>query len=78
MSVLLKKMGCNTRIFLPFVVILVNLHLATSVFAQVPPTPAAERLKVTEQRKALESKSVLNEIKFRNIGYTIKATKIYC
>lgn len=76
MSVLLKKMGYNTRIFLPFVVILVNLHLATSVFAQVPPTPAAERLKVTEQRKALESKSVLNEIKFRNIGPTIMSGRV--
>ena len=76
MSVLLKKMGYNTRIFLPYVVILVNLHLATSVFAQVPPTPAAERLKVTEQRKALESKSVLNEIKFRNIGPTIMSGRV--
>ncbi|MBK8142550.1 MAG: glycosyl hydrolase [Chitinophagaceae bacterium] len=76
MSVLLKKMGCNTRIFLPFVVTLVNLHLATSLFAQVPPTPAAERLKVTEQRKALESKSVLNEIKFRNIGPTIMSGRV--
>ena len=76
MSVLLKKMGYNTRIFLPYVVILVNLHLATSVFAQVQPTPAAERLKVTEQRKALESKSVLNEIKFRNIGPTIMSGRV--
>ena len=76
MSVLLKKMGCNTRIFLPFVVTLVNLHLATSLFAQVQPTPAAERLKVTEQRKALESKSVLNEIKFRNIGPTIMSGRV--
>lgn len=47
-----------------------------SIYAQVNPTPAAERMKIMEQRKALESKSVLNEVKFRNIGPTIMSGRV--
>ncbi|HEX7902663.1 MAG TPA: hypothetical protein VF487_02210 [Chitinophagaceae bacterium] len=45
-------------------------------YTQVSPTPAAERMKIVEQRKALESKSVLNEVKFRNIGPAIMSGRV--
>ncbi len=52
--------------------------LLISVFssAQPKPTPAEERLKKIEQRKALEAKSVLNEIRFRNIGPTVMSGRV--
>lgn len=62
--------------YLPAIGIMVNLFIVTSVAAQVNPTPAAERMKVMEQRKALESKSQLNDISFRNIGPTIMSGRV--
>jgi photosystem II stability/assembly factor-like uncharacterized protein len=50
--------------------------IALFTAAQVSPTPAAERLKSFEQRKALEQKSVLNNIKFRNIGPTVMSGRV--
>lgn len=55
---------------------LLFLHLYVVVFTQVEPTPAAERMKVTEQRSQLEKRSVLNEIAFRNIGPTIMSGRV--
>ncbi|MFM2339075.1 MAG: hypothetical protein RL115_2268 [Bacteroidota bacterium] len=51
-------------------VITLCLFVFTNFFAmaQTTPTPATERMKVGEQRKALQKKSVLNDIAFRNIG----------
>lgn len=54
----------------------VFLHFCFVVFPQPGPTPAAERLKVTEQRKALEARSVLNDIKFRSIGPSIMSGRV--
>lgn len=45
-------------------------------FAQVAPTPAAERLKANEQRHALEEKSLLREIPFHNIGPNIMSGRV--
>ncbi len=45
-------------------------------FAQVSPTPAAERLQASEQRRKLESRSVLNEVAFRSIGPNIMSGRV--
>lgn len=76
MFCLLKNTGCAARIALLSLFISANLFIATFVAAQVNPTPAAERMKVMEQRKALESKSQLNDIAFRNIGPTIMSGRV--
>src|SRR6266496_5451785 len=47
-----------------------------TIKAQVAPTPATERLKLMEQRKALQQKSILNEIPFHNIGPTIMSGRV--
>src|SRR5215218_7128180 len=44
--------------------------------AQGKPTPAAERMKVMQQRTALEKKSLLNSITFRNIGPTVMSGRV--
>lgn len=44
--------------------------------AQVRPTPAAERLKATQQRQALRERSVLNPVKFRNIGPSVMSGRV--
>jgi photosystem II stability/assembly factor-like uncharacterized protein len=43
---------------------------------QVKPMPAEVRLKAVQQRQALESKSVLNSIQFRNIGPSIMSGRV--
>lgn len=52
--------------------------LLVTVFtnAQVKPTPAGDRLKGMQQRKALEEKSILNSIKFRNIGPSVMSGRV--
>jgi photosystem II stability/assembly factor-like uncharacterized protein len=67
MSQLLKKL---TVLVLPF------LCLFQAGFTQPPATPGTERLKVSEQRKRLETSSVLNDIKFRNIGPAIMSGRV--
>ncbi|HEX8315760.1 MAG TPA: hypothetical protein VF609_12240, partial [Flavisolibacter sp.] len=44
--------------------------------AQVKPTPGEDRLKVIQQRAALEKKSVLNSIAFRNIGPSVMSGRV--
>ncbi|HET7898758.1 MAG TPA: hypothetical protein VFL47_13835, partial [Flavisolibacter sp.] len=44
--------------------------------AQRKPTTAAERLKLPQQRTALESKSVLNSIAFRSIGPSVMSGRV--
>lgn len=56
------------KTLLYFICIVVNLQICNSVFAQVNPTAAEERMKKIQQRKELEKKSLLNDISFRNIG----------
>jgi photosystem II stability/assembly factor-like uncharacterized protein len=43
---------------------------------QVKPTAAADRMKITQQRAALEKKSVLNSISFRNIGPSVMSGRV--
>src|SRR4030095_11647969 len=47
-----------------------------SIFAQVKPTPAAERMKSVEQRLALEKRSIINDVKFRSIGPSIMSGRV--
>lgn len=44
--------------------------------AQIKPTPAEARLKSMQQRQVLKSKSVLDSIKFRNIGPSIMSGRV--
>ena len=44
--------------------------------AQVKPTPAAERMKVVQQRLALEKASVLNPVQFRSIGPSVMSGRV--
>jgi photosystem II stability/assembly factor-like uncharacterized protein len=44
------------------------LVLSLTTFSQVAPTSADERMKAVQQRKQLEQNSLVNNIKFRNIG----------
>lgn len=44
--------------------------------AQVRPTPAAERLKGLQQRHVLEKRSIINHVKFRNIGPTTMSGRV--
>jgi len=76
MFCLLKNTGCTARIVLLPLFISANLLISTFVAAQVNPTPAAERMKVMEQRKASANKSQLNDIPFRNIGPTIMSGRV--
>lgn len=52
--------------------------LLVTVFtnAQTKPMPAEARLKSMQQRQALENKSVLNSIQFRNIGPSIMSGRV--
>src|SRR5688500_37131 len=44
--------------------------------AQVHPTPAGERMQGLDQRRKLQALSVLNDIKFRNIGPAIMSGRV--
>jgi photosystem II stability/assembly factor-like uncharacterized protein len=60
------------RKLLPLLMALTSLQL----FAQVKPTPAAERLKGLEQRKLLEKNSTVNKVAFRNIGPSVMSGRV--
>lgn len=61
------------RQFLP---LLLCTLVTITVKAQVNPTPAEERLKSFQQRKALEAASVINDVKFKNIGPAIMSGRV--
>jgi photosystem II stability/assembly factor-like uncharacterized protein len=50
--------------------------LTLTISAQIKPTSAEERLNGLKQRKVLEEKSILNEVKFRNIGPSIMSGRV--
>ncbi len=50
--------------------------LAQSLSAQVTPTPALERIKGIERRKALEAQSMVQNVPFRNIGPTVMSGRV--
>ena len=56
--------------------ILLFLATAATGIAQVKPTSANERMKSTEQRKALHQKSLVNNVSFRNIGPSIMSGRV--
>ncbi|MBL0134112.1 MAG: hypothetical protein IPP79_08900 [Chitinophagaceae bacterium] len=55
---------------------LIVFMLSFSALCQVKPTAAADRLKSIEQRKMMENKSMLKDLKFRNIGPTIMGGRV--
>lgn len=55
---------------------LIVFLLSTPALSQIKPTAAADRLKTIEQRKMMENKSMLKDIKFRNIGPTIMGGRV--
>lgn len=46
------------------------------LYAQIKPTAAADRLKTVQQRKLLENKSMLKDLRFKNIGPTIMSGRV--
>ena len=54
----------------------VVLILSLTTIAQVNPTSAEERMKGIQQRKTLEQNSLVNGIKFRNIGPTVMSGRV--
>ena len=52
------------------------LLITLTIWAQVSPTPAAERMKGLEQRRKLENISLLNNIPFRSIGPNIMSGRV--
>jgi photosystem II stability/assembly factor-like uncharacterized protein len=57
---------------------LLSLTLLVTVLSngQVKPTSPSDRLKVTQQRAALEKKSILNAISFRSIGPSVMSGRV--
>src|SRR6185369_2695644 len=51
-----------------FCCLVLVLILSLTTFSQVNPTLGEERMKAVQQRKLLEQNSLVNNIKFRNIG----------
>ena len=54
----------------------VFILLTFSAIGQVKPTSADERLKSNEIRKNLEKKSVVNGVKFKNVGPTVMSGRV--
>ncbi|WP_167517026.1 WD40/YVTN/BNR-like repeat-containing protein [Hydrotalea flava] len=61
---------------LKLTLITVCLCIAISLFAQVPPTSADQRLKGLEKKSALIAQSVINQIPFRNVGPSIMSGRV--
>jgi hypothetical protein len=53
-----------------------SIVLTLTIQAQIKPSSAEDRLKGLQQRKALEEKSLLNNIKFRSIGPSIMSGRV--
>ncbi len=74
MSILLKKYSNRKHFFTLCLIYLFGAGISTH--AQVQPTPGDERLKVVDQRSALEKKSILNDVKFHSIGPSIMSGRV--
>ncbi|RWZ87011.1 MAG: glycosyl hydrolase [Hydrotalea sp. AMD] len=66
----------NEKIMLKLTFTTVCLCIAISLFAQVPPTSADQRLKGLEKKSALIAQSVINQIPFRNVGPSIMSGRV--
>lgn len=67
---MIPKLPAKITISLPLVL------LTFSLFAQLKPTPAEERMKSMQKRREMERKSLVNNINFRNIGPTIMSGRV--
>ena len=47
-----------------------------SISQQLTTTSASERMKAFDQRKALEMKSLVNNVKFRSVGPTVMSGRV--
>jgi hypothetical protein len=56
--------------------LLLLLAITANGLAQVKPTPAAERLKAADQRKALAQKSLVNNTTFRSVGPSVMSGRV--
>lgn len=54
----------------------ITLLISIVSFAQVKPTPAADRMKSVQQRKVLQQQSLINHIPFRNIGPSVMSGRV--
>jgi photosystem II stability/assembly factor-like uncharacterized protein len=59
-----------------FLCLSLSILTTLTINAQISPTSAAERMKGMEQRHKLESVSVINNVKFRNIGPAIMSGRV--
>ncbi len=59
-----------------FILLLTLVFVTICGYSQVNPTPAGERMQALDQRRKLEARSVLNAIKFRNIGPSIMSGRV--
>ncbi len=73
---LLKKNARRRTHFLFAISASALLLISTSSFSQVNPTSAGERMQGLDQRRKLQSRSLLNDIQFRNIGPTIMSGRV--
>ncbi|MDZ4796045.1 MAG: glycosyl hydrolase [Bacteroidota bacterium] len=71
---LLKKVARHKR--LSALLAFSYLLISSFVFSQVNPTPAGERMQGLDQRRQLTSRSLLNEVAFRNIGPSIMSGRV--
>ena len=62
--------------YIKTILFILSAFVCYQTIAQVKPTPAAERMKKIQQRKLLESKSMVNDIKFRNIGPSVMSGRV--
>lgn len=76
MFLLLKNTLQKSRFSLLLLLGISFSQFTSRLMAQVTPTPAAERQKVTEQRRLAESRSLLKEVPFRNIGPSIMSGRV--
>lgn len=74
-SLLKKHPGLSNRVITRVFTLSLTLF-PIFLHAQVDPTPAAERLAGLKNRQVLENKSVINDVKFRNIGPTIMSGRV--
>ena len=76
MYYLLKNNSWLKKVTAPAIFTILCLALTPLAFSQVNPTPAAERIQSMDQRRKLESNSLLKEVPFRNIGPSIMSGRV--
>ena len=59
-----------------FICLSASALITLTALSQVNPTPAEERLKGLQQRKILEERSVLDSVRFRNIGPAVMSGRV--